>query len=355
MAEIKAISLFSCIGIGEYYFKNLGIKTVIANEIEPKRCETYKYFYPQTEVICGDITHNSVKNKILNSAKKHKIDLVIATPPCQGMSSVGKNRKDITLHNDKRNLLILETLEIIDSISPKYIIIENVPRFLKVKYTYEKRGLTIMELLNEKYGKDYKIKVDIFNSADFGIPQFRNRAFIRLHKNGLKWAEPILKEKHISVKDAIGDLPSLESGEISNVKNHWARIHPQNQITWMKHTPTGETAFNNKIHYPINKNGKKIKGYRNCYRRIDWDKPAPTITMRNEIISSQNNVHPGRRQSENVWSDARVLTLRELLILTSLPPSIDLPTNVSDTALRQYIGEGIPPKMMQKILEGITK
>jgi DNA (cytosine-5)-methyltransferase 1 len=76
--------------------------------------------------------------------------------------------------------------------------------------------------------------------------------------------------------------------------------------------------------------------------------------MRNEIISSQNNVHPGRKLKNNTWSDARVLSLRELLILTSLPPDIDLPTDISDTALRQFIGEGIPPKMMQKILEGIS-
>ncbi len=355
MKKINAISLFSCIGVGEYYFKNIGINTVVANEIEPKRCQTYKFFHPDTEVICGDIIDKNVKGKILSASKKHNIDLVIATPPCQGMSSVGKNRKDGTLHDDNRNSLILETLEIIDSISPKYVIIENVPRFLKVNYSYKNKSLTIPELLKEKYGKKYNIEVDIFNAADFGIPQIRNRAFIRLYKKGLKWSNPKLEKKQISVADAIGDLPSLESGMKSDLKNHWARVHPKNQIEWMKFTPTGQTAFNNEKHFPVNKDGRKIKGYNNCYRRIDWDKPAPTVTMRNEIISSQNNVHPGRKLKNNTWSDARVLSLRELLILTSLPPDIDLPTDISDTALRQFIGEGIPPKMMQKILEGISE
>ena len=354
MKKLNAVSLFSCIGVGEYYLKDIGINTVVANEIEPKRCQTYKFFHPDTEVICGDIIDKSVKSKILAASKKHNIDLVIATPPCQGMSSVGKNRKDGTLNDDNRNLLILETLEIIDSIAPNYVIIENVPRFLKVNYVYKNKSLTIPELLNEKYGKKYNIEVDIFNSADFGIPQVRNRVFIRLYKKGLKWSKPVLEKKQISVADAIGNLPSLESGMKSDLKNHWARVHPKNQIEWMKNTPTGQTAFNNEEHFPINKDGRKIKGYRNCYRRIDWDKPAPTVTMRNEIISSQNNVHPGRKLKNNTWSDARVLSLRELLILTSLPPDIDLPTDISDTALRQFIGEGIPPKMMQKILEGIS-
>lgn len=355
MKKLNAVSLFSCIGVGEYYLKDIGINTVVANEIEPKRCQTYKFFHPDTEVVCGDIIDKSVKSKILKASKKHNIDLVIATPPCQGMSSVGKNRKDGTLHDDNRNLLILETLEIIDSIAPNYVIIENVPRFLKVSYTYKNKSLTIPELLNEKYGKKYNIEVDIFNSADFGIPQVRKRVFIRLYKKGLKWSKPKLEKKQISVADAIGNLPSLESGMKSDLKNHWARVHPKNQIEWMKFTPTGQTAFNNEKHFPVNKDGRKIKGYRNCYRRIDWDKPAPTVTMRNEIISSQNNVHPGRKLKNNTWSDARVLSLRELLILTSLPPDIDLPTDISDTALRQFIGEGIPPKMMQKILEGISE
>ena len=84
-----------------------------------------------------------------------------------------------------------------------------------------------------------------------------------------------------------------------------------------------------------------------------WDAPSPTVTMRNEIISSQDKVHPGRPIGNGLWSDARVLTLRELLIVMSLPPDLDLPTNVSDTALRQYIGEGIPSLMVKKIMEGI--
>ena len=84
-----------------------------------------------------------------------------------------------------------------------------------------------------------------------------------------------------------------------------------------------------------------------------WDAPSPTVTMRNEIMSSQDKVHPGRPLGNGLWSDARVLTLRELLIVMSMPPDLDLPSNVSDTALRQYIGEGVPSLMMKTILSGI--
>ena len=69
MKNLNAVSLFSCIGVGEYYLKDIGINTVVANEIEPKRCQTYKFFHPDTEVICGDIIDKNVKNKILTASK----------------------------------------------------------------------------------------------------------------------------------------------------------------------------------------------------------------------------------------------------------------------------------------------
>lgn len=110
----------------------------------------------------------------------------------------------------------------------------------------------------------------------------------------------------------------------------------------------------NKIYYPKKPDGSRITGYGNSYKRMRWDYPAPTITMRNEIVSSQENVHPGRPLPDGLWSDARVLTLRELLIVSSLPPDMDIPANLTETAFRQLIGEGIPPKLMKEIMRGIV-
>lgn len=351
---LNAVSLFSCIGVAEYYLKEIGINVVLASDIDPQRCKTYEFLYPETHVICGDIRSKDTKKAIINYTNDYKIDILIATPPCQGMSTVGKNRSDKLLDDDNRNTLIFEVFDLIDKIQPNYILFENVPRLLKVKYEYNKiPNLTINEILQNRYGDKYDIKTNIFNAADYGVPQIRERVFLRLFKKGLVWEDPKPISNKITVREAIEHLPSLEAGEMSDLKNHWARKHPESQIKWMKHTPSGESAYNNPIYFPQKKNGDKIKGFRNCYKRIDWDKPAPTITMRNEIISSQENVHPGRLKNDGTWSDARVFTLRELLILMSLPPDIDLPTFVSDTSLRQFIGEGIPPLLMKKIMEGL--
>ena len=350
---MKAISLFSGAGIGEFYLHRIGIDVVVANELIPKRAELHSFFYPSCEMVNADITQECVQNEIIRIGKEHDIRMVIATPPCQGLSTAGSNRTESSLFNDPRNFLILSAINIVDALQPDYFLIENVPRFQKMIFPYEGKTVKLHELLQLKYGDRYEIDYDVFNAADYGVPQTRHRIVYRMWRKGLNWELPI-KEKAITLFEAIGDLPSIESGEISDIKNHVARLHPKNHIDCMKYTPTGKSAFKNEFHFPKKADGSKINGYGNCYKRMRWDVPAPTITMRNEIISSQENVHPGRPLANGCWSDARVLTLRELLIVSSLPPDIDKPLFVTETAFRQVIGEGIPPLMLEKIMKGIV-
>ena len=351
---MNAISLFSSAGIGEYYLKEIGIEVVLANEIVKKRAETHKVIYPSCHIVNKDLTTKQAKEEIINWCKNKKIDLVIATPPCQGVSTAGKNKSERSIYEDSRNFLVLSALEIIDSIRPSFFLIENVPRFQEMKFPYETHLVGLEELLINKYGVEYNVKCSVLNAADYGVPQTRFRVVYRAWKKGLNWELPN-KQTHVTLKEAIGNLPSLESGEDSGIKNHYARKHAQNHIDCMRYTPTGMSAFQNKEHYPKKNDGTRIKGYANSYKRMRWDIPAPTITMRNEIVSSQENVHPGRKKSDGTWSDARILSLRELLIVSSLPADMDRPTNISETFFRQLIGEGVPPKMMREILKGIVK
>lgn len=349
---IQAVSLFSGVGIGEFYLKECGIDIVLANEIVPSRAIAHSFFYPACEMINGDITQDSIKKLIIDKGKKYKIDLVIATPPCQGFSSAGKNKTEQALYKDSRNILILSALDVVDELRPDYLIIENVPRFRQMMFQTQKKPVSLYDLLLQKYSSDYEVRCDVLNAADYGIPQMRYRVIYRMWKKGLKWDLPP-KSKQITLQDAIGDLPALEPGETSAIKNHYARKHPHNQVECMRHTPTGKSAFTNVYYYPKKLDGTRIMGYGNSYKRMRWDAPAPTITMRNEIISSQENVHPGRPLGNGQWSDARVLTLRELLIVSSLPADLDIPGNLTETAFRQLIGEGIPPLLMKKVMEGI--
>ena len=91
---------------------------------------------------------------------------------------------------------------------------------------------------------------------------------------------------------------------------------------------------------------------------MSWDKPAPTITTYNRTISSQENVHPGKKIKKfgkDVYSDARVLTLLEIMILMTIPEKISFPKEFSNSFIRSVIGEGIPSSFINKLFLELIK
>ena len=348
---IKGASMFASAGIAETYFKEAGVNIVVANELIEKRAELYQYMYPESKMIVGDITNNKIKQKFLEEIKKD-VKFLIGTPPCQGISNLGKNRNLDDKLKDPRNYLIFDVLDVIDQKDFDYILIENVPGFLTIKLPYKDKLCTVEEILKDKYSNKYKIESNILNAKEYGVPQSRPRAIIKLYKKNLEWKWP-KKQREITLREAIGDLPSIESGEKSDIKYHYARKHSKNQVIWMKHTPTGKTAFDNEEFYPVKKDGTKIKGYKATYKRMNWDAPASAVTMRNDAISSQDNVHPGRLLPDGTYSDARVLSLLELFRVSSLPDDWKIPEWTTDTFIRRVIGEGVPPRLTYNIVKGI--
>ena len=350
---MKGVSLFSSAGIAETYFKEIGIDIVIANELIPARADLYSSIYENSAMITGNILNKEIFDKIIDKSGEN-VDFLIASPPCQGMSIAGKSRNVETMINDERNYLVFKVIEFITLKSPKFILIENVPNFLKLILPYKGEVYSLPDLLTRLFSSKYIIEKEVIDAAYYGVPQRRTRAIIKMHKKGEKWGWPA-QQKQITVKKAIGHLPSIESGERSKIKWHYARKHSPNHVLWMKHTPTGQSAFDNKEHFPLKESGERIKSYNTTYRRISWDEPAPTITMRNDAISSQLNVHPGRKLKDGTYSDARVLTPLELMILSSLPVDWNIPDATPEILIRKCIGECIPPLLLKNILSEISK
>ncbi len=347
---LKGFSLFSNVGIAETYLHNY-VDMIVANELEPTRVKFYKEMYPNTNIIEGNILNDNIFNTIIDIAKENKCNFLIATPPCQGMSIAGKK-----LENDSRNFLITKVVEAIKLVKPKYFLIENVIAMPKTKIFINNKTITIKEYLEENLLNDYNFSINYVNTKDYGIPQSRNRVIVLGTLKGFnEWKIPNTFFNEVTVREAISYLPSLESGEISEIKYHYAKKHMNEHILCMKHTPTGKTAFDNEIYYPKKINGDKIKGFKTSYKRIEWDKPAPTITMSNGAISSQNNVHPGRLKEDGTYSDARVLTLKEIFILSSLPDDWCPPIWASENLIRNVIGEGIPPKFIEILVKEIKE
>ena len=113
---MKALSLFANVGLAETYLPSIGVDVVVANELDEQRARFYKHLHPACDVVTGDITDPNVFDEIVKKAKEAKVELLMATPPCQGMSIAGHNSK-----YDERNSLIKYAIDVVDAINPKYI------------------------------------------------------------------------------------------------------------------------------------------------------------------------------------------------------------------------------------------
>lgn len=350
MKRLKWLALFTSWWVWETYFKDIWIDIVCANELIEKRANFYSHLYPDTKMVVWDISTSETKENIIKNIDWLDIDFLIATPPCQWFSTLWKNKNQEDLQNDERNFLIFDIFYFIDKYKFNYILIENVPRYLDMYFPYKWEYKLLKDIINDKYSWEYTIDIEIYNAKDYWVPQNRNRWIIKLYKKWLKWWKP-KKEKEITLEEAIWHLPSLESWEKSDIKWHYAKKHNNREVIALKNTPTWKSAMVNEYYYPKKEDWTKIKGFHNTYKRMDWKIPAHALTTNSWNIGSHNTVHPWRLRNDWTYSDARVLTIYELLILTSLPLNWNIPLWATDTFIRHMIWESVPPLMLKKIVE----
>lgn len=368
---MKALSLFANVGIAETYLKEIGLDVVVANELEIERANFYRHLYPECNMICGDITDPKTYNEIITAAKEANVDFVLATPPCQGMSIAGHNSP-----YDERNSLVKYAIDAVVDLKPKYVFLENVPQQLETPIEYQGREMLIPDYIKERLSEDYNFNQNcIANSMDYGVPQMRRRAIFLLVRKDRDyiWEFPE-KETPVTLEKAFEGIPDLwpeiREKEYRNIlpknteealsfhKWHKPPCHVWRNVECMLHTPTGNTAFDNEFYYPKKTNGQRVKGYDTTYHRLFWNKPSSTITKWNGIMGSQNNVHPGRlwktdENGDELYTNPRVLTIYELLIVSSLPTTWNIPDWANDQLIRFVIGEGIPPLMVKKIIKQV--
>lgn len=369
---MNGLSLFANVGIAETYLKDVGIDIVVANELLEERARFYENIYPDCNMICGDIQEQIVFDSVYEAAKAHDVRFIIATPPCQGMSPAGK--KD---PKDARNNLITSAVEMIERLLPDFVLIENVMQVLKTKIYYDGQYILIPEYLKKRLGDQYNFNNNpIIDSKFYGVPQQRKRAIFLLSKKdtGIHWDFPAKDETLVTLRDVIGDLPSLDplvkekeyryifpeyeakrQAGLAVSKWHCPREHVWRNVEVMMHTPEGQSARKNPVYFPQKKDGSMVGGALRTYMRMEWDRPAPTITAYNHTISSFQNVHPGRpTDQEGIYSDARVLTIFELMRVMTLPDDWNIPAWATPQLIRQVIGEGIPPLLIKKLVNQLN-
>lgn len=376
MVKLRGLSLFANVGIAEAFMESLGVKILVANEIDETRAKFYQDVYNDTHMVCGDITDDAVRDAIVAESIEKKVDFIMATPPCQGMSEAG-----LRLEFDSRNQLVWYAIDVIKRVRPRFVLLENVPKQLTTKIRLGDEIMLIPEYIKRELERDYNFnKETLIMAKDHGVPQLRERnIFLLVRKDqAVTWEFPN-KKPEITLEDAIGHLPSLDpllreglSETLSRFPNYetkrqaglavskWHRPpkHSWKQVEWMLHTPSGKSAIYNDVYYPQKADGTPVKAHHNHYRRLKWDMPCRTVTQNNGVISSLACVHPGRPyqsiDGETLYSDPRVLTIYELLIVMSLPLDWPIPEWADETFIRKVLGEGIPSNLVKEIMLVLT-
>jgi len=379
------ISLFSSAGVGCYGFKQEGFECIATNELIPRRIEVQKYNNKckyDSGYICGDITAEETKERLFNEIKlwerKHnlkKVDVIIATPPCQGMSVANHKKASDEI---VRNSLVIESIKLIKLIKPKIFIFENVAAFMKTICTdIDGTDKYISDAINCNLGDLYSYASKIINFKNYGACSSRQRTVvIGVLKELADEISPFeLYPDYIeesTLRQVIGNLKPLNTfGEIDeNDIYHSFRIYPEHMRSWISDLKEGQSAFDNKDiskkpHQVIDnnivinqqKNGDK-------YKRQYWDKVGPCIHTRNDQLASQNTVHP---------QDDRVFSIRELMLMMTIPNDFkwveeDLEKlNALSTSkklafikkqeikIRQSIGESVPTQIFRSIAVKVKK
>lgn len=185
LMRLSGVSLFASAGLAEMYLSDCGIDIAVANELLEQRAKLYKQHHKNSKMICGNILDDEIFKEILNNTPK-QLDFLLASPPCQGMSMAGKNRSMQKMLNDERNFLIFRVIEFIKLTNPKYILIENVPAFLKINFIHNNQDKSIVDILKDTFIA-YHIEAGIYDSADYGVGQTRKRAIVKMYQKGLVW------------------------------------------------------------------------------------------------------------------------------------------------------------------------
>ncbi len=305
--SLKALSFFSgCMGL-DLGLEKEGIKVLLACEVDSAARKTVEMNRPETALI-GDIRDYSaaaIREKA-GLSQTEEIDVVVGGPPCQAFSSAGKRQG----FNDERGNVFLTFIDLITELRPKFAVIENVRGLLSAPLrhrSHEMRGKTYPSLSHDEQRggallfitqrlkeAGYSFSFNLYNAANFGSPQQRERVVIACSRDGekLPYLTPTHSEKELyglpkwrTLREVLRDLPEndhhfvkfpekrLKYYRLLKPGQYWrdlpASLH-QEALGASYHASGGKTGF---------------------YRRLAWDKPSPTLVT-HPAMPATDLAHP---------------------------------------------------------------
>ena len=391
---LTAVSLFSGAGLSDLGYEMAGFRFVVQVEVDSKRSAIGAANFPGstwlTKNVCGNAGDVATA---YNMATSRRLDLLVATPPCQGMSSSnpsrGKRRSPQAQELEAKNRLMLEVIPLAQKLEPRVIVAENVRPVLTLNVEYEGVNGTVIDHIRDHLS-DYEVFPGVVNVADYGIPQVRKRALVVAIHKGEPCLEDLSSQKRtplpnpthserptndaltwVSIRQwlQLMEYDHLDAKSEETARGeHWLHFVPSygtDRYMQVSQIPpnSGRSAFENDecpscgrqqvavelILCPscdgvmrnrpyVKRSGQPalINGFNSSYRRMRPERPAYTVTTNSSHIGSDFKIHP--------WEN-RVLSILECADLQTLPRFYDWTRAKENRTLyliRNLIGEAFP-------------
>lgn len=344
----RFVSLYSGAGGLDLGFIAAGFTPVFANDINPDAMKTYAAAMDAISKKTGKtLSHRIVTGDIREVEElpgRGSAELVIGGPPCQGFSVAGKMDP-----NDPRSRHVFDFLGMVERVQPQAFVMENVKALAKNK----RWAGTIADIRKKAEEIGYKTNLEVLNSANYGVPQTRERMFLVGIKDPCieyNYPQPTVK-KWMGVADALRGLPPL--GEPGNDQTCKAKVTTAKSPV-LRQSPFAGMLFNGQG------------------RPMDMDKPAPTLPAsmggnRTPIVDQETletgatqwvekyheELQKGGRVADSVPPRLRRISVQEAAAIQTFP--LDMPWYGSQCSRYRQIGNAVPPKMAFAVAQSVAE
>ncbi|CAM4181903.1 DNA cytosine methyltransferase [Zobellia nedashkovskayae] len=291
--KLTTLSFFSgAMGL-DIGLKKEGFNAMLACEYDKASRNTINLNEPKIGII-GDLRNYSC-NEILEYANLNnadEVDVIVGGPPCQAFSTAGKRKG----FSDSRGNVFLKFLEVIEEISPQYFVIENVRGLMSSIFQIEehdeisnsipksalnKKGSSLYYVIKRMEAAGYLINFDLYNAANFGTPQSRERVVLI----GTRSEIPVCRLTPTHSNNPDYGLPKWRTlkyafSKLKNIENNEFTTYTEKRKSFYAHLKSGQNWRDLPLELQKEALGGAFLlggGKTGFLRRLDWNKPSPTV------------------------------------------------------------------------------